>query len=299
MNGIFSVTENNSRTRNTEAKAGTCHIDAQICVWCGNDKCEFRDANDAVTLFAYPQGQYSGGTRYYYTRDHLGSIREMGKSDGTIVARYDYDPWGRSTTVINTTLPDFNFTGLYRHSASGLIMAERRFYDPDLGRWISRDPIGENGGVNLYAYTSNDPVDGVDTLGLDTYRQRRQIGGSNMAGLGQFFTHTFIFTTNPDGTLANTYSWGNTANNTGWNQDQSEDRDAANQALGTDSGFYLNRVGDGSLDPFIDLAFSILSNDPAHVHRNGWYRSNCKSEASDLTDLANQLRLSLLLLYML
>jgi RHS repeat-associated protein len=121
-------------------------------VWCGNDKCEFRGANDAVTLFAYPQGQYSGGTRYYYTRDHLGSIREMAKSDGTIVARYDYDPWGRSTALINTTLPDFNFTGLYRHSASNLDMAERRFYDPDLGRWLSRDPIGEAGGPAVFGH---------------------------------------------------------------------------------------------------------------------------------------------------
>ncbi|HEY6204877.1 MAG TPA: hypothetical protein VIW21_01790, partial [Chthoniobacterales bacterium] len=65
-------------------------------------------------------------------RDHLGSIREMMISNGAVVARFDYDPWGRSTTVINTTLPDFNYTGLFRHGASNLLMAVRRFYDPDL-----------------------------------------------------------------------------------------------------------------------------------------------------------------------
>jgi len=61
---------------------------------------------------------------------------------GTVVARYDYDPYGRSTTVLGTTPTDFNFTGLYRHSKSNLDLATYRAYDPDLGRWLSRDPIG-------------------------------------------------------------------------------------------------------------------------------------------------------------
>ena len=141
-------------------------ISTRKFVWCGNEKCEFRDANDAVTLMAYPQGQYVGVTKYFYFRDHLGSIREMMRSNGTLVARFDYDPWGRSTTVLNTTLPDFNFTGLYRHSASNLDLADYRAYDPDLGRWLSRDPISEGGGLNLYAYVNNGPVAKTDRLGL-------------------------------------------------------------------------------------------------------------------------------------
>src|SRR6266542_2445747 len=132
------------------------------------EECEFRDANDAVTVFVYPQGQYSGATAYFYSRDHLGSIREMFKSNGTVVARYDYDPWGRSTAVINTTLPDFNYTGLYRHSPSNLDFAVYRAYDPDLGRWISRDPLNNAEllqGPNLYAYVRNNPVNAVDIDG--------------------------------------------------------------------------------------------------------------------------------------
>jgi RHS repeat-associated protein len=135
-------------------------------VWCGMEKCEFRDAGDVVTDLIYPQGQYSGTIKYFYFRDHLGSIREMMRSNGTVVARFDYDPWGRSTTVINTTLPDFNYTGLYRHSASNLDMAVYRAYDPDFGRWLSRDPIGEQGGVNLYQYVANDPINRWDLFGL-------------------------------------------------------------------------------------------------------------------------------------
>ena len=135
-------------------------------VWCGQEKCEFRDATDAVTLRLYPQGQYAGTTAYFYTRDHLGSIREMFTGGGTVVARYDYDPYGRSTTVLGTTPTDFNFTGLYRHSKSNLDLAVYRAYDADLGRWLSRDPIGEKGGLNLYGYVGNDPMNGVDPLGL-------------------------------------------------------------------------------------------------------------------------------------
>jgi RHS repeat-associated protein len=90
----------------------------------------------------------------------------MIKSDGSVGGRYDYDPYGRPTTV-KTIVPDFNFTGLYRHSKSNLDFAVYRAYDPDLGRWLNRDPIGENGGINLYRYVGNGPTSAIDPLGHD------------------------------------------------------------------------------------------------------------------------------------
>ena len=139
-------------------------------VWCGMEKCEFRNASDTVTLFVYPQGQVSGTTAFFYTRDHLGSIREMRSTGrkGAVVARLDYDPYGRSTAVINTTLPDFNFTGLYRHAASNLDLAVYRAYDPDLGRWLSRDPLPDAEtlqGPNLYGYVKNRVTNSIDASG--------------------------------------------------------------------------------------------------------------------------------------
>src|SRR5205085_8996080 len=119
-------------------KTGSTINSTRKFVWCGNDKCEFRDAADSVTLRLYPEGEISGTKPNFYTRDHLGSVREMFGSTGTVVGRYDYDPYGRSTSLVTTTLPDFNFTGLYRHSKSNLDLATYRAYDPDLGRWLSR-----------------------------------------------------------------------------------------------------------------------------------------------------------------
>jgi RHS repeat-associated protein len=147
-------------------KTGNTISSTRKVVWLGQEKMEFRDATDAVTQRNYAQGQYVGTTAYFYTRDHLGSIREMFTGGGTVVARYDYDPYGRSITVLGTTPTDFNFTGLYRHSKSNLDLAVFRTYDPDLGRWLNRDPIAERGGLNLYEYSANDAVNRIDPLGL-------------------------------------------------------------------------------------------------------------------------------------
>lgn len=62
--------------------------------------------------------------------------------------------------------PDFAFTGHYYHARSGLYLALYRAYNPSLGRWLSRDPIGEAGGINLYGYVRNQPLFRVDPLGL-------------------------------------------------------------------------------------------------------------------------------------
>ena len=137
-------------------------------IWVTGDTqpCEERDASNNVTKRYYPQGMQVGTTNYYYTKDHLGSIRELTDSSGAMQTRYDYDPYGRRTKLSGSVDTDFGFTGHYYHQPSGLHLAVYRAYDADLGRWISRDPVGERGGIDLYTYASNNPVNLVDPLGL-------------------------------------------------------------------------------------------------------------------------------------
>jgi RHS repeat-associated protein len=65
--------------------------------------------------------------------------------------------------------PDFAFTGHYYHARSGLYLALYRAYNPAIGRWLSRDPIGEKNGTNLFEYVSNNPINHWDPLGLRDY----------------------------------------------------------------------------------------------------------------------------------
>lgn len=143
-------------------------------IWCGSQICEERDVlnNYAVTKRFYAEGQinYQPSTvNLFYTRDHLGSIREVTDGTGAVRARYDYSFYGvRGANQItsNPIEADFGFTGHYFHAPSGLHLALYRAYDADTGRWLSRDPIEEEGGPNLYGYVQGSPINYADPLGL-------------------------------------------------------------------------------------------------------------------------------------
>ncbi len=83
-----------------------------------------------------------------------------------VAQQFDYDPYGRATQIAGSMTADFGFTGDYHHAATGLNLTIYRAYDPNLGRWLSRDPMGENGGINLYQYCFNDPINLWDPSGL-------------------------------------------------------------------------------------------------------------------------------------
>ncbi len=94
--------------------------------------------------------------------------------DGGITQRFEYSPFGRVSfmdadfTPDSTPEPwDFLFHGEFRDAATGYYNYGYRFYNDTTGRWLSRDPIGEGGGVNLYGFVGNDGVDAIDRLGMD------------------------------------------------------------------------------------------------------------------------------------
>ncbi len=108
-----------------------------------------------------------GGTFYYPTYDGNGNVSEYLATNGDTAAHFEYDPFGN--TVVNTDgTGQFN----YRFSTkpldfeTGLYYYGYRFYDPVTGRWPSRDPIEERGGVNLYGFASNQLIGSVEYLGL-------------------------------------------------------------------------------------------------------------------------------------
>jgi RHS repeat-associated protein len=139
-------------------------------LWCGEVICAALSPKGDVTRRYYNEGEYipASDTRLYYSRDHLGSVRDViaGPNSSTRIASYDYDPYGRPIRTSGRVSTDFRFAGMFYEQNSGLYLTRYRVYDPSTGRWLSRDPLGESAGLNLYAYVGGNPVSLYDPKGL-------------------------------------------------------------------------------------------------------------------------------------
>jgi RHS repeat-associated protein len=148
----------------------------QVTYTRGNDlSCTLQGAGGIGGLLARTDnGQMIGGsptaTAYYFS-DGSGNITSMVYTNGMIAARYSYDPFGNLITM-NGSLAGQNkyrFSSKETHIPSGLYCFGFRFYDPNLQRWLNKDPLGENAGINLYESMFNSPVRWVDRSGLDIW----------------------------------------------------------------------------------------------------------------------------------
>jgi RHS repeat-associated protein len=142
-----------------EALGPVAELDAQ-----GNLKSRFVYA----TRSNVPDYMIRNGVTYRIVSDHLGSPRMIVDiSSGTVAQEMDYDEFGR---VIRDTSPGFQplgFAGGLYDSDTDLLRFGARDYDPETGRWTSKDPIGFAGGdTNLFAYVLNDPINLFDSSGL-------------------------------------------------------------------------------------------------------------------------------------
>lgn len=205
------------RVREYEYSAGQARpAEHKQFVWFENDIMQEREFISASSV-SITRNHYFGGfavgatnhRKYQTLTDHLGNIREIvvvtenpppqipgaGFIDGTlnppgtILTRYDYSAYQGPTKVYqfpNTTVEaTFRTIGrYYHHAATGLALALYRAYDAELGRWISEDPLGERGGLNLYCYVLNRPTAAIDPLGLDLFylNDPKALGGIGHAG---------------------------------------------------------------------------------------------------------------------
>ena len=120
------------------------------------------------SLYIYEPGSYAPLARvdqnegeqekklYYFHTDQIGTPLEMTDVDGQIVWQATYKSWGEvETLAVNEVEQNLRFQGQYFDDETGLHYNTFRYYDPEVGHFITQDPIGLLGGDNLYAYASN------------------------------------------------------------------------------------------------------------------------------------------------
>ena len=120
----------------------------------------------------------ASGTQFVCYDGNGNVVSLVSATTGDVTARYEYGPFGEPIRISGpaTNLNPFRFSTKRTDSTTDLDIYEYRVYSPTLGRWINRDPIGEDGGgINLYAFVANDPRNHIDVLGLYPCRKLGKI----------------------------------------------------------------------------------------------------------------------------
>jgi RHS repeat-associated protein len=99
-----------------------------------------------------------------FLADALGSTLALADPTGTVQTQYTYDPFGSTTLQGAANANSYQFTGR-ENDGTGLYYYRARYYNPPVGRFISQDPTGFSGGINLYAYSGDDPLGDTDPNG--------------------------------------------------------------------------------------------------------------------------------------
>jgi len=117
----------------------------------------------------HPYSVTHDGEIYYFLYDRLGSVIGLADNEGSLVASYKYDAWGNIIEETGTIENALRFTGREWDAESGLYFYRSRYYDPSIGRFISRDPLPDLIGLlpnqNRYQYVRNNPINYIDPYG--------------------------------------------------------------------------------------------------------------------------------------
>ncbi len=118
-------------------------------------------------LLAVTEHGTSSAEHFYPTYDGNGNISEYLDATSTTVAHYEYDTFGNTTVSTGSKVADFvhRFSTKPLDAETGLYYYGYRYYDPVTGRWPSRDPLLEKGGMNIYGFVGNQPISRFDMDG--------------------------------------------------------------------------------------------------------------------------------------
>jgi RHS repeat-associated protein len=131
--------------------------------------------DNLLSMTVYTNGMAQTSATYFAIKDHQNTVIAMTDSTGSIVESYEYDAYGKTTIrdAEGNTLTEseigcrYLFQGREYDASTGHYYFRARWYQPDIGRWLSKDPVGIAGGLNLYEAFRNNPVNAVDPSGLD------------------------------------------------------------------------------------------------------------------------------------
>jgi RHS repeat-associated protein len=110
--------------------------------------------------------EFSSGTASYYEADGLGSTTSLTSPAGALSNTYTYDSYGKLTASTGTLANPFQYAAREADAETGLYYYRARYYDQNIGRFISEDPVQFRGGIDFYTYVSSNPVNFIDPSGL-------------------------------------------------------------------------------------------------------------------------------------
>jgi RHS repeat-associated protein len=203
----FAANQESKETVPTVAKTqwlwSVQYIDAPVVRW--------RDGNCDGDLTG---GTGEGDNTLYYTNDaNMNVTALVDASDGAVVERYSYDPYGKATVrhgvrdaagndtsasewserTSNTFANDILYCGYRFDNESGLYSVRHRYYHPTMGRWLRRDPLVYFDGPNLYLYAEADPVLGLDPWGLVEVTFHEDRNDEKTKELGDALGYTYLW----------------------------------------------------------------------------------------------------------
>lgn len=157
-----------------DAYGHVVHTDRGWAVYDGEQISELVQTAQVYTDLAYDDGVDNPALEYVHTYPsdewHAQVMDALGNVAGSVVndsigLRYTWDVWGANHSRDWNGMEVLGWKGLPTPTSTGLVNMRARWYDPDLGRFLSEDPIGLDGGINPYTFADDDPINGADPSG--------------------------------------------------------------------------------------------------------------------------------------